>query len=474
MTADSRLIDMTACDVVDLLQRQEVTPLDLLDTLEDRISDVDPTVNALPTLCFERARTHAKQIMDKPVSDRGSLAGMPVAIKDLSHVEGVLTTSGSPIFKDRVSDHSDLMVENIETADGVIYAKSNTPEFGAGANTFNEVFGATVTPWDTSKSCAGSSGGSAVALATGMAWLASGSDLGGSLRNPASFCSVVGMRCSPGRVTVGPGAGPFNDLSVNGPMARNVADVALFLDSMTAQNPADPLSLEKPATPFIAAVKAPKPPKKVAFSPDLGVTPVDPEVAEICAKAAQKFADLGVEVVEAAPDFTDLQHIFQTMRAIDFATKHQAKLSTYKELLKPEVIWNIERGLSLSSADVIRATTGRAQLYYNAVNFFKEYDLLLSPATVVPPYPIEDRFVAELGDHKFANYIEWCSIAYAITVVSLPALSLPAGFTASGLPVGLQVVGPPRGEADLLAGAHLLEGILELEQQVPINPRSPQ
>jgi amidase len=411
MTADSRLIDMTACDVVDLLQRQEVTPLDLLDTLEDRISDVDPTVNALPTLCFERARTHAKQIMDKPVSDRGSLAGMPVAIKDLSHVEGVLTTSGSPIFKDRVSDHSDLMVENIETADGVIYAKSNTPEFGAGANTFNEVFGATVNPWDTSKSCAGSSGGSAVALATGMAWLASGSDLGGSLRNPASFCSVVGMRCSPGRVTVGPGAGPFNDLSVNGPMARNVADVALFLDSMTAQNPADPLSLEKPATPFIAAVKAPKPPKKVAFSPDLGVTPVDPEVAEICAKAAQKFADLGVEVVEAAPDFTDLQHIFQTMRAIDFATKHQAKLSTYKELLKPEVIWNIERGLSLSSADVIRATTGRAQLYYNAVNFFKEYDLLLSPATVVPPYPIEDRFVAELGDHKFANYIEWCSIA---------------------------------------------------------------
>lgn len=474
MTADSRLIGMTACDVVDLLQRQEVTPLDLLDTLEDRISDVDPTVNALPTLCFERARTHAKQIMDKPVSDRGSLAGMPVVIKDLSHVEGVLTTSGSPIFKGRVSDHSDLMVENIETADGVIYAKSNTPEFGAGANTFNEVFGATVNPWDTSKSCAGSSGGSAVALATGMAWLASGSDLGGSLRNPASFCSVVGMRCSPGRVTVGPGAGPFNDLSVNGPMARNVADVALFLDSMTAQNPADPLSLEKPATPFIAAVKAPKPPKKVAFSPDLGVTPVDPEVAEICAKAAQKFADLGVEVVEAAPDFTDLQHIFQTMRAIDFATKHQAKLSTYKELLKPEVIWNIERGLSLSSADVIRATTGRAQLYFNAVNFFKEYDLLLSPATVVPPYPIEDRFVAELGDHKFANYIEWCSIAYAITVVSLPALSLPAGFTVSGLPVGLQVVAPPRGEADLLAGAHLLEGILELEQQVPINPRSPQ
>ncbi len=473
MTADSRLINMTAENVVKLLQREEVTPLDLLDTLEARISDVDPAVNALPTLCFERARDHAKAIMEKPISERGNLAGMPVAIKDLTHVEGVLTTSGSPIFKDRISDHSDLMVENIEASDGIIYAKSNTPEFGAGANTFNEVFGATVNPWDTSKSCAGSSGGSAVALATGTAWLASGSDLGGSLRNPASFCSIVGMRCSPGRVASGPDASPYNNLSVNGPMARNVTDVALLLDSMTGQSPIDPLSLEKPATPFLAAVKAPKMPKKVAFSRDLGVTPVDPEVADICAKAAQKFADLGVEVVEAAPDFSDLQHIFQTMRAMDFATKHQSKLDDYKDLLKPEVIWNIEKGLNLSSADMIRADAGRAQLYRNAVRFFEEFDLLLCPATVVPPYPIEQRFVAELGDHVFSNYIEWCSIAYAITVVSLPALSLPAGFTNAGLPVGLQVVGRQRGEADLLAGAHLLEGILELEQQVPITPRAP-
>ena len=473
MTAHQDLINATASDLIARLRTEEITPLDLLDALEARIGAVDPAVNAMPTLCFERARDHAKALMAKPVSERGLLAGMPVAIKDLEDVEGVRTTRGSPIFKDHIPARSDLMVRNIEAAGGLIYAKTNTPEFGAGANTFNEVFGATVNPWDTSKSCAGSSGGSAVALASGMAWLASGSDLGGSLRNPASFCSVVGLRCSPGRVGRGPVSLPFNEFSILGPMARNITDVALFLDCMTGESPIDPLSLAKPAVSFQAAINAQTPPRRVAFSPDLGVTPMDPEVARICAAAAQKFADLGVEVVEDCPDFSDLQHVFQTFRAINFRASHQEKLTKHRDLLKPEVIWNIEQGLDLSSADIVRAEAGRARIYKNAVAFFETYDLLLSPATVVPPYPIEQRYVERLGDHEFSNYIEWCSIAYAITVTGLPTLSMPAGFTASGLPVGLQVVGPPRGEASLLAGAHKLESVLGHANAVPIDPRAP-
>ena len=264
MTAHQDLINATASDLIARLRTEEITPLDLLDALEVRISAVDPALNAMPTLCFERARAHAKALMAKPVSERGLLAGMPVAIKDLEDVEGVRTTRGSPIFKDHIPAQSDLMVRNIEAAGGITYAKTNTPEFGAGANTFNEVFGATVNPWDTSKSCAGSSGGSAVALASGMAWLASGSD-GGSLRNPASFCSVVGLRCSPA-ASPGPVSLPFNEFGILGPMARNITDVALFLDCMTG----DRQSIRCHWPNRRSASRPPStltPPRRVAFSP---------------------------------------------------------------------------------------------------------------------------------------------------------------------------------------------------------------
>ncbi|MGY3109499.1 Asp-tRNA(Asn)/Glu-tRNA(Gln) amidotransferase A subunit family amidase [Bradyrhizobium sp. LM6.9] len=237
------LIRETACVVVDKLRSGEVSPLELLDALEKRIGEVDGKVNALPTLCFDRARDSAKALMQKPAGARGLLAGLPVPIKDLTDVAGVLNTQGSPIYKNNIPAKSDLMVENLEANGAVVYAKSNTPEFGAGANTFNEVFGATLNPWDISKSAAGSSGGAAVALATGMAWLAQGSDMGGSLRSPASFCGIVGMRPSIGRVAHTPKAGIDRNLGVQGPMARNVEDLALLLDAMSGDYAADPLSL---------------------------------------------------------------------------------------------------------------------------------------------------------------------------------------------------------------------------------------
>jgi amidase len=471
--ADQGLIRETACTVVDKLKSGEVTPLDLLDVLEARIKAVDDKVNALPTLCFDRARDHAKALMRKPAQERGLLAGLPVPIKDLTDVAGVLSTQGSPIYKDRIPERSDLLVAHLERNGGVIYAKSNTPEFGAGANTFNEVFGATRNPWDISRSAAGSSGGAAVALATGMAWLAHGSDHGGSLRNPASFCGIVGLRPSVGRVAASPKFAVDNTTTVQGPMARNVEDLALLLDAMSGEELADPRSLPVPPTSFLSAARSGARPKRIAYSADFGITPVDPEVAAITRKAAARFAEAGAIVEEAHPDLSEAHECFHVLRALSFAMSKTELLRTRRDQLKPEVIWNIEEGLKLSVDQIARAQAQRLAMTERMLTFFETYDLLLSPATIVAPFPIENRYVAECGGKTFGNYIEWLAIAYAITLACAPALSLPCGFTASGLPVGLQIVGPLRGEAKLLAGAKLLEDILGVASSTPIDPRPP-
>ena len=473
MASNQELVRATACAIVDKLNAGEVTPLDLLDALESRIAEVDGKVNALPTRCFDRARAHAKAIMNKPKGERGLLAGLPIPIKDLTDVEGVLTTQGSPIYRDHIPDRSDLLVEHLEHNGGVIYAKSNTPEFGAGANTFNEVFGATRNPWDTSRSAAGSSGGAAVALATGMAWLAHGSDMGGSLRNPASFCGIVGLRPSIGRVAHTPQFKIDRNLGVQGPMARNVEDLALLLDAMSGEEPADPLSLPKLPASFLSAARSGNKPKRIAYSPDLGITPVDPEVAAITRKAAQRFAEAGAIVEEAHPDLREAHECFHVLRAFDFAISKAELLRTKRDLLKPEVIWNIEEGLKLTIEQLARAEAQRIAMTNRTLEFFETYDLLLAPATIVAPFPVENRYVAECAGRKFDNYVEWLGIVYAITLVCCPALSLPCGFTASGLPVGLQMVAAPRGEAQLLAGARLLEDILGVRGTTPIDPRPP-
>jgi amidase len=464
------LIRADANTIVARLRRGEVTPHDLLDALEARVAKVDGAVNALPTRCFDRARQHADRLMKKPIADRGRLAGMPIPIKDLIDVAGVRSTQGSLVLKDRIAEKSDILVEHLETQGGIVYAMSNTPEFGAGANTFNEVFGATRNPWNTSRSAAGSSGGAAVALATGMAWLAHGSDMGGSLRNPASFCGIVGMRPSIGRVARTPDGTVDMNLSQHGPMARNVEDLALLLDAMSGEEPGDPLSLPRVPS-FLDAARAPWRGKRVAWSADLGITAVDPEVEAITRRAAERFAELGAVVEEAHPDFSEAHDCFQTLRAYDFFTKKARYLRRGRDLLKPEVVWNIEKGYKITLEDMERAETQRIVLAQRALAFFDAYDLLLTPATVVAPYPIENRYVTEVNGHKFANYVEWLAIAYAITLVCCPALSLPAGFSRENLPVGLQIVGPPRSEGRVLAGTKALEDILGLKGQTPIEPR---
>jgi amidase len=394
-----------------------------------------------------------------------------VPIKDLTDVAGVLNTQGSPIYKDYVPTRSDIMVEGLESRGALIYAKSNVPEFGAGANTFNEVFGATRNPWDLSRSAAGSSGGAAVALATGMAWLAQGSDVGGSLRNPASFCGIVGLRPSIGRVAHTPAFKIDRTLGAQGPMARNVEDLALMLDAMSGEHPADPLSLPALPASFLSAARSGRKPKRVAYSPDLGITPVDPEVAAITRQAAARFAEAGAIVEEAHPDLSEAHECFHVLRAFDFAISKSALLREKRDQLKPEVIWNTEEGLKLTVDKLQRAEAQRVSMTARTLEFFETYDLLLTPATIVAPFPIENRYVAECAGKKFDNYVEWLAIVYAITLVCCPALSLPCGFTASGLPVGLQMVAPPRGEAQLLAGARVLEDILGARGTTPIDPR---
>ncbi|MCH1476925.1 MAG: hypothetical protein L7U43_02850, partial [Arenicellales bacterium] len=371
----NELIKLPAHAIRDLLQKREINPVELLDVLEKRIEQVNPLVNAVPTRCFDRARerVHKNDFSNLP------LAGLPVAIKDLMAVEGVKTTFGSMAFEHHVPDASDLLVQRIENAGGVIFSKTNTPEFGAGANTFNDVFGATVNPWNTRLSAAGSSGGSAVALATGMAWLATGSDLGGSLRNPASFCSVVGLRPSQGRVPCDPGNLAFDRMSMEGPMARNVTDAAMLLDVMAGYDAIDPMSLDDPVTSFESAAKRKQVPPRIAFSADLGITPVDPEVAAICETAAKHFCEFGATIADAHPDFDGLQDVFQILRAFSFAADLGPDLDAHRDIYKPEIIWNVEKGLALTAKEITDAMVGRSKIYAHTQRFFKDHDLIITP-----------------------------------------------------------------------------------------------
>jgi amidase len=464
------LIRMTATEIVEGLKGGRITPLDCLDALEARVGEVDAKVNALPTRCFDRARTHARRIMEKPVSERGVLAGLPVPIKDLTDVGGVRSTQGSPIFRDRIAPHSDLLVTHLEGNGGVVYAMSNTPEFGAGAHTFNEVFGATLNPWNTRMSASGSSGGAAAALASGMAWVAHGSDLGGSLRNPASFCGVTGMRPSPGRVAASVFSKIDSTLGVEGPMARNVEDLALLFDAMVGEEPADPLSLPSDGTSFLAAARSGWKPRRVAVSRDLGLPPVDRRVADLVMAAARKLEAEGVIVEEAHPDLKETRACAQTLRALSYANMAPL-LESHRDLLKPEVIWNIEKGLSLTGAEIARAEAQRGEMFRRMRSFFESYDLLLCPATIVPPFPVEQRYVKECEGVVFESYVDWLMIVHAITLCCCPAISIPCGFTADNLPVGLQIVAPGRGEARLLAGARFMEQVLGLGAITPIDPR---
>ncbi|HKJ55873.1 MAG TPA: amidase family protein, partial [Nitriliruptoraceae bacterium] len=440
-------------------------------------------VNALPTVVADRARAHAARLGTGSASATGSasgtggsgrpmLGGLPVAIKDLTDVAGVRATRGSTLFADRVPTTSDMAVQRIEHNGGIVVAKSNTPEFGNGANTVNEVFGATRNPWDTSRSPGGSSGGAAVALKTGQVWLAQGTDVGGSLRTPAAFTGVVGLRPSPGRVARGPAANPFDDAGVTGPMARTVADVALFLDAMVGREDRDPLSLAAPHQRYATVVARAAPPGRVAFTPDLGgYTTVDPEVVSICRAAVDRLADLGTVVDDATPDIGGLHEAYHLLRGrlqADFGRGLGERLAQTNE----HVQWNVRYGMHLTGADSARGRDLRGRLYGRWLDFLDDWDLLALPAAIVAAPPVEVLALDEYAGMAFDTYIDWVKITFLATTVASPALVVPVGFTAAGLPVGLQLVGPPQREDVVLAAGAVLEASLGLDLD-PIDPRPP-
>jgi amidase len=473
----SELWRKTAVEVVGLLKNREVTPLELVDVAEKRIAAVEPAVNALPTLCLERARDRARKIMAggkacEAEGEAGWLAGLPVSIKDLTDVAGVRTTYGSPIFANHVPARSHPLVERIERKGGVVVAKSNTPEFGAGGSTFNEVFGRTRNPWNTSLTCGGSTGGGAVSLATGEVWLSHGSDHGGSLRRPGTYCSVVGLRPSPGRVTRGTSNNLWSPQSVQGPMARTVADLALFLDTMAGFCPQDPMTFDAPHVSFSAGLANPSRPARVAVSMDFGGKfRLDREVREICSKAARRFEELGCIVEEASPDFGAVDEAFMALRSQQFVVDRELQLEEHRDKIKPDIIWNTELGLKQTTSQLAWAERERAALFRRMVEFFRKYDLFVTPGAPTAAFDVMLRAPATIAGQPLENYMAGSTLNSAITVAGSPAIAVPCGFDSHGRPIGLQLVGKPRGEAALLQAALLYENLLGLHKLVPIDPR---
>jgi amidase len=430
----------------------------------------------MPTLCIDRARDHAKALMSgkrrEAEGEAGWMAGLPVSIKDLTDVAGVRTTYGSPIFANHVPAKSHPLVERIERKGGIVMGKSNTPEFGAGGSTFNEVFGRTRNPWNTSLTCGGSTGGGSVSVATGEVFLAHGSDHGGSLRRPGTYCSTVGIRPSAGRVTRGTSNNLYSPQSVQGPMARNVADLALFLDAMSGFCPADALTFDAPATSFSAAVANPVLPKRVAFTIDFGGRfELDREIREICTRMARRFEELGCIVEEASPDFGPVDEVFMALRGQQFVVDREQQIQEHRDKIKPDIIWNTELGLKQDVRRLAWADRERAALYRRMGTFFETYDLLVTPGAPTAAFDVNLRAPETIAGKMLENYMAGSTLNSAITVSGSPAIAVPCGFDSFGRPVGLQLVGKPRGEAALLQAASLYEKLVGFDRLLPIDPK---
>ena len=468
------LIQLTASDAVQKLRSGDISPLDMIEAAEKRISEVEPAINALPTLCLERARDHANRLMSAKDNKQNHppcwLAGLPVAIKDLTDVAGVRTTYGSPIYANYIPRESHPLVERIEAMGGIVIAKSNTPEFGAGGATFNEVFGKTRNPWNTSLTPAGSTGGGAAALAAGEVWLAHGSDHGGSLRRPATYCSVVGLRPSPGRVTRGTVNTLFSPLSVQGPMARNVTDLALFLDVMAGFCPLDPLTFDRPSMSYSDSLHKQPIPQRIAYAATIGGSPVDKETIEITRSSMKYFEDCGVKVDEITIDIDDLEGTFLALRSQQFVIDREIEIQKHRSKIKKDIIWNTELGLSQTTSDLAKAERARRSIYTTFSKLFTTYDIIVTPGANTPAFDVNLRHPTSIAGRMLEHYMAASTLTGAVTLSASPALSLPCGFDQYNRPVGLQLIGAPRGEAPLLRAGLLFEEVLGLDLKLPIDP----
>ena len=445
-----------ARDVIALLRSGEITTDDLIAASLARMDQVEPQVNAVVTRCPDRARA-------RPAPADSLLAGLPIGIKDLNPVEGVRTTFGTKGMADNIPKASDALVQRLEARGGVVLGKTNTPEMGAGANTFNAVFGATRNPWNTAMNAAGSSGGAAVSLATGELWLSHGSDFGGSLRSPANYCGIVGLRPSPGIAGGSSAHLGFTDGGVDGPMARDVLDCALFLDAMSGYDPVWPISFPAPATPYVETARQDAGKVRIAYTPDLnGFAAVTSEIDSVLRAALDSLRLPDVTVVEHCPDLSRLDQTFRALRCLSFLGSYQVTPDSVTQHYKDTIKGNLADARAMTFDDYVQAERDRAAIYNNMAMFFQTHDMLACPVNGLAPLPVEIEYPTEVAGRPMRDYIDWLQFAFLATVAGLPALSLPVGFTPSGMPVGLQLIGPPRGEARLLQVAHTLEQALNL------------
>ncbi|MGX1788371.1 amidase [Bosea sp. NPDC055332] len=463
------LTSLSAVAVRGLLQAGKVSSVELVQAAQARLAIVEPLVNAVPTLCIERALAQAtEQDTQRRAGQSSVLGGIPIVVKDNNDVGGVRNTGGTSIFRDRISEASDRTVALMETNGAVVLGKSNLSELG-GAQTTNSVHGTTRNPYDIRLTCGGSSGGAAVALATGEAWLAHGNDYGGSLRIPAAFCNVTGLRPTPGRIPRKRLADPFDTIAVEGPMARDVADLALFFDAMTGFDPGDFLTSPSHEPLFLAAAQDPRRPARVALSADLGELPIAPAIRNALDRFAVLLEKAGTIVHRGAPSVAGAMDAFRALRGEGFFATWEPLLDTHREQFPAPVMADLVRGRDQSGAAIVAANRYRSELYRRTVDLLDEHDFLVCPATQVLPFPAQTLFPTEIEGRPMQDYLDWISITAIWSLTGLPAIAIPIGFSPEGLPIGIQILSHGRREADLFRLAAWIERELALPT-APIDP----
>ena len=464
------LCALSAVDAVAALEKGDVSPAEMLDAALSRIEAVEPEINAMPTVCADRARAAITKL------EKGNaapwLAGLPIGIKDLTPVAGVRTTFGTKGLATNIPAASDPLVERLESRGAVVVGKTNTPEMGAGGNTFNEVFGMTRNPWNTALNAGGSSGGAAASVAAGETWLSHGSDLAGSLRTPAAYCGVIGLRPAPGRAGGSPPDYAFSFEGIQGPMARTAEDCALFLDAMSGFDRRQPTTFHEPPVSFLEEVRRAEAPKRIAFAPDLnGFAPVEPEVRDLMSAAMKRLEGVGTVVEEACPELPGLDETYRRLRGMFWAAGAGRLPEEIQKHFKRTLRINSNYGLELTGEEMIDAQRNRSRLYAIMEQFLRGYDALAFPVIGLASFPVETEYPEAVDGVPCVDYVEWLKFSYLATTVGLPAISIPIGFTANGAPMGIQMVGQPRGEAGLLQIAAVMEQITEGFGK-PIDPRS--
>ncbi|WP_420562934.1 amidase [Thalassobaculum sp.] len=454
--------DLSAVEARRLIGARQLSPVELLASCRARIEAVNPTLNAVPTTCWDRAEGEAKAAEDAVMrgDDLPTLHGLPMGVKETMVSGGVRTTFGSPIFADNVPAKDERLVAVARQAGAVAIGKTNVPEFGLGANSTNPVFGSTGNPFDPKRVCGGSSGGSAVALATGMVPVALGSDTGGSLRTPAAYCGVVGYRPTPGLVPMSNRASGWSCISVQGPMGRDVADMAMLLSVLAGSDPVDPLAWPVDPASFLDLPKVDLSSLRVAVSEDLGFAPVDDQIRETFRAAIKDLQGAFGEVVEVDPPLQNSDEVFAILRSLQFLDRFRPHYETKRDLLGPNAIENYEEALGYSFADAAWAQNEQTAMYRRHLAFMQDYDILLSPMAAVPPFPVEQLYPTHINGEKLRSYFHWLGLSYGITNVSHPAITLPCGLDPTGAPFGLQVAGKRYGDHRLLGISASLEAYM--------------